>query len=72
MMASTTSAIALGVSKPNGLSREHRTWIALYALDSGKWSMADALRLNDVTEADLSEFEASWLRLRFRHMHLAA
>ena len=72
MIASTISVITLGASKSDRLSREHRTWVALYALGSGKWTLADTLRLNDVTEADLAEFEASWLRLRCRHTSLVA
>lgn len=72
MMASYTSADAFsspdsGSSKSSRLSRQHRAWIALYALYSGQWTLADALRLNEVTESDLVEFEASWMRLRSRH-----
>jgi len=71
MMASFTSDPSdspLAIPTTSKLSRQHRAWIALYALYSGEWNLADALRLNEVTEADLAEFEASWLRLRFRHM----
>jgi hypothetical protein len=69
MTASSASTSA--TSTTSKLSRQHRAWIALYALYSGGWNLADALRLNEVTQADLAEFEASWLRLRFRHMTTA-
>ncbi|OUJ74903.1 hypothetical protein [Hymenobacter crusticola] len=65
---SDPSAKSLATSATSKLSRQHRAWIALYSLYSGEWNLADALRLNEVTEADLAEFEASWMRLRFRHM----
>ena len=52
--------------RPNGLSRQYRAWIALYALDANERPRAEILRINDVTEADLAEFEASWLQLRCR------
>lgn len=48
------------------LSRKHRAWIALYALEDGAQNRPAVLRTNDVTEADLAEFEESWLRLRNR------
>lgn len=52
--------------EPSSLSRQYRTWIALYALDANERPRADILRINEVTEADLAEFEASWLQLRCR------
>lgn len=48
------------------LSREHRTWVALYALETGRSSREEVLRLNEITEADIYEFHASWLRMRCR------
>ncbi|UOR06825.1 hypothetical protein MUN82_06905 [Hymenobacter aerilatus] len=48
------------------MSRQYRTWIALYALDANERPRAEILRINEVTEADLAEFEASWLQLRCR------
>ncbi|MBW3130038.1 MULTISPECIES: hypothetical protein [Hymenobacter] len=51
---------------PSGLPRQYRAWIALYALDANERPRADILRINEVTEADLAEFEASWLQLRCR------
>lgn len=52
--------------RPSGLSRQYRTWIALYALDANERPRTEILRINEVTEADLAEFEASWLQLRCR------
>ena len=75
MMASSTVSNSPAhplASDATKLSRQHRAWIALYALYSGQWSLADALRLNDVTEADLVEFEASWARLRYMRTTVAA
>lgn len=51
---------------PGGLSRQYRAWIALYALDANERPRAEILRINEVTETDLAEFEASWLQLRRR------
>jgi hypothetical protein len=48
------------------LSRRHRAWIAFYSLESRQQERAQILRLNQVTEADLVEFEESWLKLRCR------
>ncbi|WP_400190835.1 hypothetical protein [Hymenobacter sp. B81] len=53
------------------LSRQHRAWVALYALDAGARPRAQVLRENDVTEADLVEFEESWLALRCRTLSAA-
>ncbi|MCB2377104.1 hypothetical protein LGH70_05895 [Hymenobacter sp. BT635] len=50
------------------LPRKHRAWIALYALEGCEQDRAEILRINDVTEADLAEFEESWLRLRCRSL----
>lgn len=50
------------------LPRKHRAWIALYALEDCEQNRATILRVNDVTEADLVEFEESWLRLRCRSL----
>ncbi|MCB2410562.1 hypothetical protein [Hymenobacter lucidus] len=50
------------------LPRKHRAWIALYALEDCEQNRAAILRVNDVTEADLAEFEESWLRLRCRSL----
>lgn len=55
---------------PIGLSRQHRAWVALYALDANERPRAEILRINEVTEADLAEFEASWLQLRCRPVAL--
>ncbi|WP_100336183.1 hypothetical protein [Hymenobacter chitinivorans] len=47
------------------LSRKHRAWIALYALEGcDEQDRTEILRVNNVTEADLTEFEEGWLRLR--------
>ncbi|GGF07544.1 hypothetical protein GCM10011383_18320 [Hymenobacter cavernae] len=54
------------------MSRRHRAWVALYALDLGQWARPDVLRLNNVTEEDLAEFEASWMQLRCRNIDRAA
>ncbi|KAA9325860.1 hypothetical protein F0P96_19025 [Hymenobacter busanensis] len=48
------------------LPRQHRAWIALYALEAGAKPRSRVLSENDVTEADLLEFEESWLALRCR------
>ncbi|SMB99127.1 hypothetical protein SAMN00120144_0027 [Hymenobacter roseosalivarius DSM 11622] len=48
------------------LTRRHRAWVALYALAAGQGPRAEVLGLNEVTEADLLEFEASWRQLK-RH-----
>ncbi|MBB4601877.1 MULTISPECIES: hypothetical protein [Hymenobacter] len=48
------------------LSRRQRTWIALYSLDAGHRDRAEVLQQNNVTEADLTEFEESWLQMRCR------
>lgn len=50
------------------LTRRHRTWVALYALAAGQGPRAEILRLNEVTEADLLEFEQSWRQLRRRSL----
>jgi hypothetical protein len=52
--------------EPKPLSRQHRTCIALYALDSHFQARAEVLAANDVTEEDLLEFEEGWLNLRCR------
>lgn len=60
------------ISSPSSsLSRQHRAWIALYSLDSYHRKREEVLRLNDVTEEDLQEFEESWLKLRCRPAGLA-
>ena len=48
------------------LTRRHRAWVALYALAAGQGPRAEILRINEVTEDDLVEFEASWRQLRRR------
>ena len=50
--------------RPSELSRQHRAWIALYALEANEQTRADILRLNQVTEEDLTAFRASWLKMR--------
>ena len=50
----------------SSLSRQHRAWIALYSLDSYHRKREEVLRINDITEDDLQEFEESWLKLRCR------
>jgi hypothetical protein len=50
------------------LPRKHRAWIALYALEDSEHNRAEIMRINDVTEADLAEFEEGWLRLRCRSL----
>jgi hypothetical protein len=41
--------------------------VALYALADGQSPRAEVLRVNEVTEADLVEFEESWRQLRRRN-----
>jgi transposase-like protein len=48
------------------LPLRHRVLIALYALELGRQSRAEILAINDVSEADLQEFQADWLRMRRR------
>lgn len=48
------------------LSRKHRTWIALYDLESALLSRQEILQRNDVTEEDLQLFEESWQWMRTR------
>jgi len=76
MLISTSTALllttALVAPAPSLLSRRHRAWVALYTLDLGQWVRDDVLRLNNVTEEDLAEFEASWLHLRCRNVDQAA
>ncbi|MBD2716640.1 hypothetical protein KBK19_16470 [Microvirga sp. STR05] len=59
---------AAGTTSPpfSPLSRQHRAWIALYSLDSYHRKREEVLRVNDITEEDLQEFEESWLKLRCR------
>lgn len=55
------------------LSRQHRTWIALYSLESRQQEQRERtkiLQLNQVTEADLVEFEESWLKLRCQPLNI--
>lgn len=54
------------------LPRRHRVLIALYALELGRQPRAEILAVNDVTEADLAEFQADWLRMRRRRRTSAA
>ncbi|MBT9394203.1 hypothetical protein KLP40_13605 [Hymenobacter sp. NST-14] len=49
------------------LSREHRTWIALYCLQSNFPDRQQVLVQNDVTEDDLRQYTPGWLLLRHRH-----
>lgn len=51
-------------SEASPLPRRHRVLIALYALELGRQPRPDILAANDVTEADLAEFRAEWLRRR--------
>ncbi|UPL50999.1 hypothetical protein [Hymenobacter sublimis] len=46
------------------LTRRQRAWIALYSLDAGHRDRAEVLAQNDITEADLLEYEESWLQMR--------
>lgn len=64
----TTSVLSYPVSTIPAptLSREQRAWIALYSLDAGHRDRGEVLRQNKVTEADLLEFEESWLQMRCR------
>lgn len=48
------------------LTRQQRAWVALYSLSTGCTNRAEILEQNAVTEADLTEFIDSWLRLRSR------
>jgi hypothetical protein len=49
------------------LSRKQRALVALYTLDAGHQSREEILRLNNVSEADLAQYEEEWLRLRCRN-----
>ena len=59
-------------ASPNAspLSRQQRAWIALYSLVDHPDDRPHILRLNDVTEEDLLEFEESWRLLLGRQPHL--
>lgn len=46
------------------LTRRQRAWVALYSLDASHRDRAEVLAQNDITEADLLEFEESWLQMR--------
>lgn len=48
------------------LSRRQRVWIALYSLDGSHRNRAEILRENSISEADMLEFEESWLQMRCR------
>ncbi|RTQ45602.1 hypothetical protein EJV47_24225 [Hymenobacter gummosus] len=66
-MTSTTSYPTLSPAFGRcPLPLRHRVLIALYALELGRQSRAEILAINDVTEADLQEFQADWLRMRRR------
>lgn len=54
------------------LPRRHRVLIALYTLELGRQPRAEILAVNDVTESDLAEFQADWLRMRRRRRASAA
>ncbi|NVO32538.1 hypothetical protein [Hymenobacter lapidiphilus] len=49
-----------------GLSRKHRTWVALYSLENPAFDRRQILRENDVTEADLVRHMESWMQLQHR------
>lgn len=52
---------------PQLLPRKHRAWVALYSIENSQYeNKAEVLQKNDLIEADLTEFEESWLRLRGR------
>lgn len=55
----------LTLSSP-ALSRRHRAWIALYALDGTHYDRGEILRQNNVAESDIQEFFDSWFQLRAR------
>lgn len=61
--------IALSCAKPSPLSRRHRALIALYSLVDNTQDRLEILRLNEVTEEDLNEFEQSWRVLCERPLH---
>ncbi|WP_143164193.1 hypothetical protein [Hymenobacter daecheongensis] len=50
------------------LPRKHRALVALYMLEDPRQSREEILRLNNVSEIDLAEYEEEWLRLRCRHV----
>lgn len=62
----TSEVAAEKMAQPPHLSRQHRAWVALYALQTNERPRAEVLQLNQVTEADLAEFETSWRELRRR------
>ncbi|MET4105903.1 hypothetical protein [Hymenobacter sp. UYP22] len=56
----------MSTAVPTLLNRQHRTWIALYSLDSTHQERTTVLEQNNVTEADLAEFFESWFQFRCR------
>jgi|GEM_PF-3998472 len=71
-MPATTPPLQLtqAVSTDSYLSRKHRALVALYTLDAGHQSREEILQLNNVSEADLAEYEEEWLLLRCRNQSL--
>lgn len=65
-MNSSVLSYPVSSSAAPALSRRQRAWIALYSLDAGHRDRTEVLRQNSVTEADLLEFEESWLQMRCR------
>jgi hypothetical protein len=49
------------------LSAEHRTYVALYALQLGQLSLQAILDTYDVTEVDLQLYRPAWEELQASH-----
>ncbi|UYZ60021.1 hypothetical protein [Hymenobacter latericus] len=65
---STTPSLSTAVASTCGcpLPLKHRVLIAMYALEIGRQSRDEILAANDVTEADLMQYQKEWLRMRRR------
>ncbi|TGE04854.1 hypothetical protein [Hymenobacter fodinae] len=60
-----TSAPVPTLTAPK-LPLRHRAWIALYSIANNPVDRAEIMRINNVTETDLQEYEESWRRMRRR------
>ncbi|MCA8830391.1 hypothetical protein [Hymenobacter pini] len=54
------------VSASSTLPRQHRAWIALYSLQLVPGQRNQVLAQNNVTEADLQEYQESWFKMQVR------
>jgi hypothetical protein len=60
------NAVAPAPPSATQLPLRHRAWIALYSIANSPVNRAEILRINNVTETDLAEYEDSWRRMRRR------